>query len=249
MTLQRDAETGLEQLQRDLQATTMGHDLAEVQGWWQLALGVLEHAGRGEELLASLKNELLEGSTSIRSGIVNQETWQSILWQCTSIPGLRLVLEKHQNDVEGHRTLALDAVAKLPREPTLEEVARSGACERCREAAARGWRSEHVASCMHCLAADVLGTYDHKLFQARKLWEKKAEQATALQDEPLQLEGEEVALIAADSEVRGRAASEAERVLRIIQRMLSAENSRAHGTHQALLHHAELLTARSQKMN
>jgi len=101
---------------------------------------------------------------------------------------------------------------------------------------------------MHCLAGDVLGTYDHKLFQARKLWEKKTIQATALQEEPLQLEGEEVALIAADSEVRGRAASEAERVLKIIQRMLTAENTRSHGAHEGLLQHAERMSLRSQKL-
>ena len=63
--------------------------------------------------------------------------------------------------------------------------------------------------------------------QARKLWEKKAETTTVSTAEPLQLEGEEVALIAADSEVRGRSISEAERVLKIMQRMLSAEHTRA----------------------
>ena len=77
-----------------------------------------------------------------------------------------MVIEKELSDVSQHRRNAIKAVADLPRDPTEEQVAQSGACKRCRDVTTH-LRELSVECCQHCHALDILGTYDHKLFQAR----------------------------------------------------------------------------------
>jgi len=217
ISIQDDAEKALRVIQEELRSQDPEEQELE-DGWWQPALSAILETGRERDFLNQIKDALLEGST-VKHQQVNESNWDSILWKCNSIESVRLILGKHLRDEHESRLMALKAVEHLPRKPTLEQVIMVASCSRCMQDAVQ-WRGTKIASCQHCHAQDIIATYDHKLFQARQKWERKAELIGP--HEELQLEGEALSLIKADSEVRGRAQSEVERVLLILQRVLAS---------------------------